>query len=354
MWRKGIIVGAILFCSMFVFLAWEAMVFFNKTASSSEEMVLFEVRSGEPPRAVAKRLETAGLVQESFRFWLFMRLSGKTLRAGEYALKGAMFPNEVLAAISSGRSYQHSFSVQEGLNLYEIADLFQERGFGSRDEFITLARDPELVKELLGVSFPSLEGYLFPDTYRLAKPLNARKVITTMVDRFKAAYVELERANHSGLERHEAVILASIIEKETGAEEERPVISSVYLNRLRKPMLLQADPTVLYGILVASGEAKRNLTKTDLLTPTPYNTYTNTGLPVGPIANPGRAALEAALQPATTDYYYFVSRNDGTHIFSVDYKAHSAAVRKFQMNAQERSGKSWRDLQKKTATKRTN
>lgn len=346
MLKKLFVVLAVLCSGALVFAAWEAMLFFNRASGEVGRDVFFEVRQGESIRSVAQRLEQEGLTGSAFRFWLFMRLSGKTVRMGEYSLKGSMLPADILNHLASGRSYLHTLTVQEGLNIYEIAGLYEAKGFGTRDEFLKWCRDRDFIREVLGEDLPSLEGYLFPETYSLSKNTGPKKLIQNMVEQFKSVYGQVQADNRVGFNRHEAVIMASIIEKETGAPEERPVISSVYHNRLRKPMRLHADPTVLYGIWVDTGEYKYNLTRKDLRTPNSYNTYMKSGLPAGPIANPGKEALRAALQPAETPYFYFVSRNDGTHVFSVDYKSHQEAVRKYQLDRRQREGKSWRDLNK--------
>jgi len=174
-----------------------------------------------------------------------------------------------------------------------------------------------------------------------------------MVQRFLKTYKKIRNENRFQVDlailpnRHSIVTLASIIEKETGAAEERPIISSVFHNRLNKKMRLQTDPTVIYGILDKTGVMTKNIRKKDLREPNKYNTYTFRGLPVGPIANPGKEALLAALQPEPTDFLYFVSRNQGTHVFSKNYRDHTNAVRRFQLNRAARKGKSWRDLKKK-------
>jgi UPF0755 protein len=294
---------------------------------------------------VAFRLEQQGLVSNAVLFKIFARVSGKTsLRVGEYALSSTMYPAEVLDTVISGRSVEHSITFQEGLNKFEMAEIFAARGLGSARSFLQAVDDPALIRSLLGENQPSLEGYLFPETYKVTRYTGARGLIKKMVDNFLRVYDGVKSAQTVNMNRHQLVTLASIIEKETGAPEERRRISSVYHNRLKKPMRLQADPTVLYGIWMQTGNYKNNLTKRDLKTKTPYNTYTNNGLPVGPIANAGKEALLAAADPEHSEYLYFVSRNNGTHVFSTDYKAHVNAVRKFQLDRRARANKSWRDL----------
>ena len=199
----------------------------------------------------------------------------------------------------------------------------------------------KFIFSLLKEDLPSLEGYLFPETYHITKYTDERTLIQQMVKRFLQVYSEVIKKGKTSnpiipLKRHQIVTLASIIEKETGASQERPLISSVFYNRLEKKMLLQTDPTVLYGILDETKEMKKNITRKDLETPTRYNTYTNKGLPYGPIANPGRESLLAALQPAQSHYLFFVSRNDGTHYFSEKYQDHQQKVQQYQVHSRGR------------------
>lgn len=346
--KKLVIAFVICVMTSVVWLTWEAVVFLNQSPGQNQDVVYFEIQPGESTYRVSERLQNKGLITDSFRFRLFMRLTKKLARVGEYALNPSMFPSEIAEEIASGKSALHSFTIQEGLNIYEIASAYESKGLGSKAEFLKWSRDPELIRELLGEDQPSLEGYLFPETYHITKYTKTKDLVRKMVDQFLDVYSSVKPPGEESISRREAVIMASVIEKETGAPEERPIISSVYWNRIKKGMRLQADPTVLYGIWVETGKYKNNLTKKDLRTSNPYNTYTESGLPKGPIANPGRKALQAAFRPATTDYYFFVSRNDGTHVFSKDYASHREAVRKYQLDRSAREGKSWRDLRKRT------
>jgi UPF0755 protein len=196
---------------------------------------------------------------------------------------------------------------------------------------------------MVGTLAPSLEGYLFPETYSLTKYTTVKELVQSMVQNFKETYKALGTPD-TGLSRQELVTLASVVEKETGAPEERPMIASVFYNRLKKGMPLQSDPTILYGIIDETGKPTDNITKADLTHFNRYNTYTVKKLPFGPISNPGREALVAVFHPANTEFLYFVSRNNGTHIFSKTYEEHLRAVRTFQIDPAARAGKSWRDL----------
>jgi UPF0755 protein len=222
----------------------------------------------------------------------------------------------------------YKVTVPEGSTLKQIAAIVESAGLATRAEFLSVAADADFVREK-GIDAGTFEGYLFPETYFFPKNTAAREVITAMVDRFRSVFTEAwkKRAADIGLSVHQVLTLASIIEKETGAPSERPIISSVFHNRLRRGMRLETDPTVIYGIDDFDG----NLTRKHLATPTPYNTYLISGLPPGPIASPGRAAIEAALYPADTAYLYFVSKKDGTHQFSKTFADHNRAILTYQL-----------------------
>ena len=315
--------------------------------------VVYEVKPGVSFNAMAQEFEEKGLVRNAHFFSIYARLIGERskVKVGEYLLRTDMVPNEILNVITSGKSIERSFTVSEGLNLYEISELYEKDGFGKREDFWKLSHDRAFIKSLLGEEHDSLEGYLFPETYKLTKYTDTKTLITNMVKRFLYVYNEvIPQSQIHGLSRHEIVTLASIIEKETGAPEERPLISSIFHNRLAKHMKLQTDPTVLYGKAEKLGKMEISITREDLTTPTPYNTYVIPALPPGPIANPGRDALLAAIKPASSAYLFFVSQNNGTHIFSEDYQSHLKAVQRFQLDPKAREGKSWRDLKRKTET----
>ncbi len=283
-------------------------------------------------------LSEAGLIHDDFRFRLLAkitRLSAK-LQAGEFLLATEKKPVQVLEALSVARPVQHRLTVVEGSRAEEIAKIFAEDDWCDEEEFLQLMTDPELLLSLGLEEGTSLEGYLFPDTYYLTRSISdARSLIRMMVARFQKVWEEVEvlyKSTGKSLSRHETVILASVVEKETGAPEERPRIASVFLNRLQRGMKLQSDPTVIYGITGFSG----NLTRKDLRTPSPYNTYVLPALPQGPICSPGKAALEAVVQPVSEKYLYFVSKNNGTHHFSKTLKEHNRAVWKYQKNRKKK------------------
>ena len=245
-----------------------------------------------------------------------------------------MTPRRILATIVEGDVLLHRITIPEGFNLHQIAEAVARAGFGDAESFYEIATDPAVVAAA-GFEGQSLEGYLYPDTYSFPKGYSQSSIIDAMTQRFRDAVSDAwrSRAAEMGMSLHEVVTLASIIEKETGDPAERPLIASVFHNRLAKGMRLETDPTVIYGIENFDG----NLTRRHLRTPTPYNTYRIRGLPPGPIASPGHAALEAALFPAVSDYLFFVSRNDGTHQFSRNLQDHQEAVRKYQLRRNRKS-----------------
>ena len=288
------------------------------------------VAPGEGFRTTAQRLQDLGLIQSPLKFRLFARFSGlhRKIQAGEFQLYGTMTPRQILSTLVEGKVRLYRITIPEGYTLQQIGQVVAQAGFGQAEAFYQLTMDPAIVKtqEFEG---QSLEGYLFPDTYYFPKGFPQTKIIATMTQRLRETFSDTwqARAGELGLSLHEVVTLASIIEKETGEPAERPLIASVFHNRLKKGMRLETDPTVIYGIKDFDG----NLTRKHLRTPTPYNTYLIKGLPPGPIASPGKAALEAALYPAETDYLFFVSRKDRTHQFSSNLTDHQKAVRKYQL-----------------------
>ena len=302
----------------------------DRPAAAKGRETLFTVPAGQGLARTAQALETEGLVTDALRFTILARLErhDKLLKAGEYFLSSGMTPREILAHMVAGRVHLYRLTIPEGYNLVQIADAVAAAGLAPAADFLAVARDPETAKAL-GIHADTLEGYLFPDTYYFPRGLDSATIIATMVKQFRAAFKPAwhEQAKAIGMTVHEVVTLASIIEKETGVPEERPLISSVFHNRLKKGMRLETDPTVIYGIPDFDGNIKRK----HLETYTPYNTYKIKGLPPGPIASPGAAAIEAALYPAESNYLYFVSRKDGTHQFSTTIKAHNAAVRRYQL-----------------------
>jgi UPF0755 protein len=299
-------------------------------------LVAFEVESGDSLTRVEAALEAKGLIRNAkvARWFAQAEDLSSQIKVGEYEFTAAQSTREILDALAKGRVRTHSVVIPEGQRASEIADRLAAAGLADREEFLRVVFDPEMPIRL-GVEGPSLEGYLFPDTYRFARGLPPERIAEAMVEEFLRVYRDLGPATgeRRPLSMREFVTLASIVEKETGAEEERPLIAAVFLNRLKRGMRLETDPTVIYGIENFDGNLRRVHLKDDS---NPYNTYRIRGLPPGPIASPGRDALQAVLEPAETSYLYFVSRNDGTHVFSKTYVEHKAAVDRFQRRRRRR------------------
>ena len=299
-------------------------------ANPSDKIVV-NVPQGQSLQTTADLLYQKKLIKDAFRLVLIARINAydTRLKAGEYLLSAAMTPRQILEIMVNGEVKLYKLTIPEGYNIHQIAELVAKTGFGTAADFVRAASDKDLLQEL-GVAADTLEGYLFQDTYFFPRNVSINQIIATLVKRFWSIFTPLwkEHGQSIGLTEHQVVTLASIIEKETGAPFERPLISSVFHNRLRKKMRLESDPTVIYGIENFDG----NLTRKHLRTHTPYNTYRIKGLPVGPIANPGRASLEAALSPDETDYIFFVSKKNSTHHFSTTLKEHNRAVRKYQLS----------------------
>lgn len=298
--------------------------------------VIITVRPGQTLNSTAEMLYSEKVIKNSTKFVLIARFKGydKRLKAGEYLISAAMTPLQLLDIMVRGAVKLYKLTIPEGNNLYQIAELVDAANLGNKADFIQAATDISRVRRS-GLPGETFEGYLFPDTYFFPKEVSIERIIEAMVKRFWSVFIPKwqSRSDELGMTVHQVVTLASIIEKETGAAFERPIISSVFHNRLRKKMRLESDPTVIYGIKNFDG----NLTRKHLITPTPYNTYKIKGLPIGPIANPGRASLEAALYPDDTKYIYFVSRKDSTHQFSTNLKQHNRAVRKYQLGRRKRN-----------------
>lgn len=306
--------------------------------------VTFEIRKGETFGKINYRLGEEDLIYSKKLFHRYCQLKDKMTKfqVGRYQIEKGTNMLELIEQLSSGQSIQTSVTVPEGKNLFEVANIIEEHKICPAQKFIALAKDPSFSKKL-GILGERVEGYLYPDTYRFSEGLPCEDVIEKMVRTFQEQTKDLDFAA-SSLSKKEVVILASVVEKETGAAHERPMIAGVFHNRLKKRMRLQSDPTTIYGIYESFNG---NLRKRHLQEKTPYNTYKIPALPIGPICNPGKAAIKAVLNPADHEYLFFVSQNDGTHVFAKSYADHRKNVDYFQKNYANRKGKSWRDLKQK-------
>ena len=310
--------------------AIDIMEYADTSAIPHAEEKLIIIAPRQPFKSTVETLYRSGVITSPSYFYLYARGGGyaRRIQAGEYQLCAAMTPRQILEVLASGKIFLHKVTIPEGYNLKDIAAAFDAAGLVSEAMFLQSAKDPQLCSRL-NIKAGSAEGYLFPDTYSFPKGISVEKILFTMIQRFHQTFTpELVRqAEKEGLSIHQAVTLASIIEKETGADSERSLVSSVFHNRLRRNMRLESDPTVIYGMDHFNG----NITRRDLTTPTPYNTYTRHGLPPGPIASPGAKSLLAAVYPADSDYLYFVSRKDKTHQFSRTFEDHLQAVGRYQL-----------------------
>jgi UPF0755 protein len=297
------------------------------------EETFVDVPAGSGVNAIGRRLVDAGVVRSAsaFRLAMWTASGGRTLKAGEYRFAGPLRPVEVIDRIARGEVYLRPITFPEGLSIAEMADAFAAHELGARAAFIAAARDTTAIRGI-DASAPDLEGYLFPETYALPRSASAEALVEQMAKRFLEVYDEgLRReATARGLTTRAVVTLASLIEKETSLAEERPLVSAVYHNRLRVGMGLQCDPTVIYA-LQRAGRWNGNLTREGLRFDSPYNTYKYAGLPPGPIAAPGRSSIEAAVRPAAVGHLYFVSRNDGSHVFATTLAEHNRNVHEFQV-----------------------
>ena len=302
----------------------------------------FFIKPGESFSRINYRLQKKGLISNSTLFYRMAKLKKLVtrFRVGEHTIPAKSNMVNVITLLTAGPGSDISITIPEGKNLYEIGQILVERGvLENKQEFIQLAKNKDLT-DSLGIPSTTLEGYLYPDTYRFSKHTSSETIIRKLVKNFFNKVKKINFKN-TKLTPHEVIILASIVEKETGAKFERPLIAGVFHNRLNQKMRLQSDPTTIYGIFE---RFDGNLKKKHLKEKTPYNTYRISGLPRGPISNPGSASIQAVLSPKKHSFLYFVSQNDGTHVFTKTYKEHLAAVKKWQLNKKNRKGRSWRNL----------
>ena len=302
-----------------------------KGYEAAEQFVTIE--PGSATRTIGQRLIAAGVVRDELTFRAAVWRTGRArqLQAGEFRFDRPMTPVEVIEKIARGDVVQRRITFPEGLTAREMARVYEQHGFGKAAAFLQAAEDPAAIRDL-DPDAGDLEGYLFPETYTMPRDATAATLVASMVARFRQLFTpEMQRAAHTvGLTMRQAVTLASLVEKETAVAAERPLVAAVYLNRLKIGMGMQADPTVIYA-LQRAGRYDGNLRRDDLQFDSPYNTYRYSGLPPGPIAAPGLASLQAAVAPATVDYLYFVSKNDGSHVFARTLDEHNQNVHRFQV-----------------------
>jgi UPF0755 protein len=309
---------------------WTRITDLYKGYETAEQFV--EIPPGASTADIRRRLVEGGVVRDELtvRAALLWSRQAQRLKAGEYRFERPVSAVDVIDKIARGDVFTRRLTFPEGLTIQEMAQLYASGGFGVAEDFVRAAGNGSLVKDLDAAAV-DLEGYLFPDTYTLARTTSASQLISVMVERFRASVPGVAgKAQDQGFSVRQIVTLASLVEKETGKAHERPIVAAVYRNRLRLRMGMQADPTVVYALQKA-GRYDGNIRRGDLSFDSPYNTYKYSGLPPGPIAAPGKAALEAALSPADVPYLYFVSRNDGSHVFAETLAQHNANVYEHQV-----------------------
>ena len=326
--RTQIVAFVLSFTAILLFVT--LMAFVPHKSESDEPKVLY-IRNGDSLNAISSKLEKADLIRSRIFFKWFSILLGKkrSYKHGEYFIKQHLSTMELVNMLEEGKTVLLAVTFPEGLRIAEILTTLKKQPYDNKGQYLKTVTDQSFIQSFdLLPNIISLEGFLFPETYKFSKDSSEETILRTMVSTFlkKIPNNYATLAEKSGLSFYEAVTLASIIEKETGAANERRLISAVFHNRLKRNMKLQTDPTVIYGIKNFNG----NLTRRQLRTKTPYNTYTIHGLPPTPIANPGLASLIAAVNPTKSDFLYFVARGDGTHHFSSNYRDHSRAVTKYQ------------------------
>jgi UPF0755 protein len=332
--RRAILVLTVLILFAAATAAWQVYTrVVEPFRGYAAEEQFIEIAPGSSTRAIGQVLVDGGVVRDSlvFRIALWRSGAARRLKAGEYRFDRPMTSAEVVDRISRGDVYLRAITFPEGLTIREMAHIYEAQGFGPSAGFLAAAADVGQIADL-DPAARDLEGYLFPETYALPRRGTATLLVKMMVTRLEQVFSpELrQEAAARGLSVREVVTLASIVEKEAARTDERPLVAAVCLRRLRIGMALQSDPTVIYG-LTRAGRYNGNLTRENLQFDSPYNTYRHAGLPPGPIAAPGRASIEAVVRPAEVDYLYFVSRNDGSHVFARTLDEHNRNVNRYQV-----------------------
>ncbi|MBI5748425.1 MAG: endolytic transglycosylase MltG [Nitrospinae bacterium] len=342
-------------CIFSLIIAIVSIMYIKKSVTTPMSRIanpkIINIPRGSDLKTVSSMLKRDGIIKDTMTFNLLAKYkyAEGNLKAGEYQLSPDMPPLHILNLILEGKVYQYPVTIPEGYNIFEIASLLNKKGLAEREKFVLLAFNRDFI-ESLGIEANNLEGYVFPDTYYIQKGMDESAIIKKMVDTFRKRVLneitdepskrpKVLRGEYqkTGLTIHQLITLASLIEKETGNEVEKPIISAVFHNRFKKRMRLQCDPTVIYALLLKGLKEKKiiydgNIRKEDLSIDSPYNTYRYAGLPPGPIANPGKSSIHAAIYPSVSKYIYFVSKNDGSHHFSSTIEEHNRAVRIYQIN----------------------
>jgi UPF0755 protein len=326
---KTLFIGIGLPCIIFL----SACVVYISSGSSVEATL--EIASGAGFNQTAKDLKEKGVIEDTrlFKLYAISRGDLKNIKPGEYLFKQGTSKKFILDAITRGDVRLYKITIPEGSNIYQVADILKQELKIDKTEFLKNVKDHQFMKQWQ-IEGDSFEGYLYPETYYFARGAKSPQIIEKMVKTFQEKYEKHkdeidEKSKKLGLNKHQVIVFASVIEKETGLASERELISAVFHNRIKRGMKLQSDPTTIYGIFE---RYRGNITKKDLLEETPYNTYRIKGLPPGPIANPSMESILAAVNPSDVTYLYFVSKKDKSHIFANNLKDHNANVNKYQLN----------------------
>ena len=290
-----------------------------------------EVRKGQRTAVILRHLQEQGIVRDEYVPLIYIKLVryGESIKAGMYEFSRPVSAAAVVDKLIRGDVVLRAVTIREGLDRFTVGRLFAAEGFGKPRDWDKLTADPELIRDIAPQA-PTLEGYLFPDTYKFNPGTTPRAIVLAMAQNFRRHFGNEMPYITTGLDLHQTVTLASIVETEAKLPQERPMVASVYLNRIHRNMLLGADPTVIYALKLAH-RWDGNIHKADLEIDSPFNTYRAHGLPPGPVANPGMASLHAAAQPATTQFLYFVARHDGSHAFATSLEEHNRNVQTYQV-----------------------
>jgi len=313
----------VLFLAFAIWFTWAALL-----PVKPRQATFVLLRPGWTTRHIARELQLQGVIRSSTAFLFVDYLRGiRILRAGEYKFDQSANAVDILGRLSRGDVYARTVVVPEGYNMFDIANAVEQAGLGPASDFLIAANSDLFLVRDIDPNAKSLEGYLFPDTYQFTRIDSAHDIAAAMVHRFRQQAQNIGLLGRSDI--HQVVTMASIVEKETGVPQERPLVAGVYYNRLARNMALGADPSVIYAALLA-GRYRGTIYASDLQFDSPYNTYKYPGLPPGPIANPGVASLQAAMHPAHTDFLYFVSDNNGHHRFARDLQEHARNVAQYR------------------------
>lgn len=319
-------------------LLWFLIALYKPYQGYLGSQQIIAIPLGQTTSQIALNLQTQGIIRSSLLFRWYVRLgyTSSSLKAGEYRFQNAVNLSEVAAKIQQGLVNYYKVAIREDMTIREIVRQLNSEGFGTVKKYQRALQEISLIANLDPLA-KNLEGYLFPETYFVTRSMTESEIVATMVKEFRTVWTadRSQRAREIGLTMREVITLASLIEKETSLPEERPLVSAVFQNRLRKNIKLACDPTVIYAVKQIK-EYDGIINQSDLALDSPYNTYRYAGLPPGPIANPGLESIDAALHPADVNYLYFVSKNDGSHFFSSNYRNHHKAVQRYQRNGGNR------------------